>query len=84
LKEEDLENGQPEQRDGRKSWTVMVAEYSALAFLLPACTVVGYIAGALLDRAFGTSFLTIVFLLLGIAGGFVELIRKVSKDPGNI
>jgi hypothetical protein len=34
----------------------------------------------MLDRALGTSFLKVVFLLLGIASGFVQLIRKVLKD----
>ena len=33
---------------------VMVGEYTALAFLLPAATLVGYFIGYLLDRAFYT------------------------------
>ncbi len=61
---------------------VMVGRYSSLAFLLPTSVLVGYAIGWLLDRAFGTSFLYIVFLLIGIAAGFVQLIREVQKDAG--
>ncbi len=63
-----------------KSWIVMIGEYSQLAFVLPAATVVGYGIGYLLDRALGTHFLYIVFLLIGIAAGFLQIIRKVTKD----
>jgi len=59
---------------------VMVAEYTGLAFLLPAATLVGYAIGYLLDRAFHTHFLYIPFLILGIAAGFVQLIRQVLRD----
>jgi len=55
-------------------------EYTSLAFLLPASTFVGYAIGYLLDKAFGTHFLYLVFLLLGIASGFVQLIRRLLRD----
>jgi len=58
----------------------MVGEYTSLAFLLPAATLVGYAIGYLLDRAFHTHFLYMVFLILGIAAGFVQLIRQVTRD----
>ncbi len=66
-----------------KSYWVQVGEYTSLAFLLPAATVVGYGIGYLLDRAFGTSFLRVVFLVLGIAAGFVQLIRQFLRDTKN-
>jgi F0F1-type ATP synthase assembly protein I len=59
---------------------VMVGEYTSLAFMLPATTLVGYGIGYLLDRAFHTHFLYMVFLILGIAAGFVQLIRQVTRD----
>ena len=59
---------------------VMIGEYSQLAFVLPTATIVGYGIGFLLDRALGTHFLYIVFLLIGIAAGFLQIIRKVTKD----
>lgn len=60
-----------------------VGEYTSLAFLLPAATFVGYLIGYLLDKLFGTHFLYIPFLILGIAAGFVQLIRQVSRDTHN-
>lgn len=58
----------------------MIGEYTQLAFVLPAATIVGYGIGYMLDRALGTHFLYIVFLLIGIAAGFLQIIRKVTKD----
>jgi len=58
----------------------MVSEYTALAFLLPASTFVGYVIGYLLDKAFGTRFLYLVFLIIGIISGFVQLIRQLLRD----
>ena len=62
---------------------VMVGEYTSLAFLLPAATFVGYGIGYLLDRLFHTHFLYIPFLLLGIAAGFVQLLRQIMRDTRN-
>jgi F0F1-type ATP synthase assembly protein I len=59
---------------------VTVGRYSTLAFTMPASALVGYVIGYLLDKVFGTSFLYIVFLLIGIAAGFLQLIREVMKD----
>lgn len=64
----------------KKPMMAQVGEYTSLAFLLPASTFVGYAIGYLLDKAFGTHFLYLVFLLLGIASGFVELIRRLLRD----
>ncbi len=56
------------------------AEYSSLALTLPASTLVGYIIGYYLDKAFGTTWLRILFLILGSVGGFVQLIRQIMRD----
>src|SRR5205823_2952101 len=64
----------------KKPLMAMVSEYTALAFVLPVSTMVGYVIGYLLDKAFGTHFLYLVFLLIGIASGFVQLIRQISRD----
>jgi len=47
---------------------------------LPACTFVGYAIGHYLDKAFGTTWLQIVFLILGSVAGFVALIRQIMRD----
>ena len=61
-----------------------LGKYYTIAFLLPACILVGFLIGYFLDKAFGTSVLKIVFLLLGVAAGIIEVIREMSKDdaPG--
>jgi len=64
----------------KRSWMATAAEYSGLAFLLPVATLVGYGIGYALDRLFGTNFLYIVFLVLGILAGFVKVIQQVQKD----
>jgi F0F1-type ATP synthase assembly protein I len=55
-------------------------KYYTLAFLLPVSILVGFGIGYLLDKAFGTGFLKIIFLFLGVAAGIIEVIRELSKD----
>jgi len=64
----------------KKPMMAQVSEYTSLAFLLPASTFVGYAIGYLLDKAFGTHVFYLIFLLLGIVSGFVELIRRLMRD----
>ena len=64
----------------KKSFIVMVGEYTSLGILLPASTFIGYLIGYLLDKAFHTHFLYIPFLILGIAAGFVQLVRLLLRD----
>jgi F0F1-type ATP synthase assembly protein I len=56
------------------------AQYSALALVLPISTFVGYAIGYYLDKALGTTWLQILFLILGSVAGFVSLIRQIMKD----
>ena len=65
--------------NGKNIW-VKAGEYSALGFLLPATTFVGYAIGYLLDKWLGTTWLYLVFLILGIVAGFVQLIRRANAS----
>ncbi len=47
--------------------------------LFPVSIVIGYGMGYYLDKWLGTSFLKIVFLLFGIAAGFVSFFRTISQ-----
>jgi ATP synthase protein I len=47
--------------------------------MFPVSIVIGYGMGYYLDRWLGTSFLKIIFLLLGIAAGFVSFFRTISQ-----
>lgn len=64
----------------QKSLMAMVGEYTGLAFVLPAATFAGYLIGYLLDKLFHTHFLYVVFLILGIVSGFVQVIRQIQRD----
>ena len=55
-------------------------KYYSLALMLPAAILVGFLIGYLLDKAFGTGFLKIIFLFLGVAAGIIEVIRELSQD----
>ena len=72
----------PDNQDpnNKKSPWVQVGRYSQLAFMLPAGTVAGYLIGALLDKWLHKNWISIVGLLLGTAGGLIELIRTVARD----
>jgi len=59
---------------------VQVGKYYGLIFVIPAAALVGLGIGYLLDRLFHTGFLKIVFLLLGVAAGMIDLFRELSKD----
>jgi F0F1-type ATP synthase assembly protein I len=69
----------PEGSQKKNAW-VQMANYAQLAIIFPAATVVGWLIGAGLDRWLHTTWLYIVGLLLGIAAGFVELIRTAMKN----
>ncbi len=59
-----------------------VGKYLGLALLLPISTLVGYAMGYGLDRLFHTKFLAFTFMILGIAAGFIELIKELNQDNG--
>jgi len=59
---------------------VQIARYSELAVIFPAATVVGWLIGVALDRWLNTKWLYLVGLLLGIAAGFIQLIRMVTSS----
>jgi ATP synthase protein I len=50
---------------------------AGLAF--PVSIVIGYAIGYFLDRWLGTTFLKIVFLLFGIAAGFLTFYRTIQE-----
>jgi F0F1-type ATP synthase assembly protein I len=66
--------------DKKKSAWVQFGRYSQIAFMLPAGTVAGYLIGALLDRWLHTAWISVVGLVLGTAGGIIELLRTILRD----
>jgi len=57
--------------------------YTAIATMLPASIFAGYMIGTFLDKWFGTGYLKIVFLLLGVVGGFGQLVRELMRHSGD-
>ena len=51
----------------------------SVGLIFPVSIVIGYGIGYLLDKWLGTSSLKIVFLLFGVAAGFVSFFRMISK-----
>jgi ATP synthase protein I len=64
----------------KDNFLIQAARYSHLALVLPAAVVVGWFVGSALDRWLHTTWLYLLGILLGIAAGFIELIRSVLRD----
>lgn len=75
-----MESQRPESPERKKNVLVQLANYSQLAFIFPAATVVGWLGGVALDHWLHTTWLYLVGLILGIIAGFVELIRLVMSS----
>ena len=65
--------------DNKKSIWVIAGEYSSLGFILPTSVLAGYFIGWWLDKKFGTNYLYLVFLILGIIAGFIQIFRFLKK-----
>jgi F0F1-type ATP synthase assembly protein I len=64
----------------KDSLPVQLGKYYGMIFILPAAVLVGFGIGYALDKVFHTTFLKIVFLLLGVAAGLLDLFRELTKD----
>jgi len=51
----------------------------SVGLIFPVSILIGYAMGYLLDRWLGTHSLKIIFLLFGVAAGFVNFVRMVSQ-----
>jgi F0F1-type ATP synthase assembly protein I len=71
---------QREDSRGKENFWVQAARYSQLAFIFPAALVAGWLVGTALDHWLHTTWLYLAGILLGIAAGFIELIRTVLRD----
>jgi F0F1-type ATP synthase assembly protein I len=63
-----------EPKSEKKSWAE-AEKYIQLGVTLPAATVIGWFLGSLLDGWLGTHWIYLAGLFIGIAAGFVQLIR---------
>jgi ATP synthase protein I len=51
----------------------------SVGMVFPVAIVIGYAMGYFLDKWLGTTWLKIVFLLFGVAAGFVSFFRMISQ-----
>lgn len=51
----------------------------SVGMVFPVSIVIGYVIGYFLDRWLGTTWLKILFLLIGVVAGFVNFVRMVSQ-----
>jgi len=57
-----------------------LGKYLALSLTLPASVAAGYILAAFANRWLHWSFLPVVGILLGMAGGLIQIFREISRD----
>ena len=70
------------ENDKKRNLYRLLAYYSGIIFVLPSSLLVGYFLGYLLDGYLGSSpFLSLTFLFLGAAAGFVQVFRILKKKP---
>lgn len=63
----------------------LIGYYSSLGFILPAATLAGYAVGWAVDRWLGTKpVLSVVFTVLGLVAGFLELFRMIGRAEKDI
>jgi|WetSurMetagenome_2_1015567.scaffolds.fasta_scaffold00030_35 ATP synthase protein I len=67
-------------QDREKSVTRQLFDASCVGVHLVLCTFAGFAIGYGLDELFDVSFLKFVFLFMGIAAGFRELLRVAKKQ----
>ncbi len=70
------------ERKNKNTMMSALARYSGLAFTVPAAVVAGYFIGAWLDGRLGTHALYIAGVVLGAAGGLIQVVRELTRDGG--
>ncbi len=70
-----------QEKQPEKPLFKQLLEASGVGIHLVASTFIGLAVGYGLDKLFGTSpYLTVIFLIIGIIAGFMELIRIAKKQ----
>ncbi len=57
-----------------------LGKYLSLALTLPACVLAGYGIGALVDHWLRSAIFGVVGILLGMAGGLMQIIRELTRE----
>ncbi len=69
--------------DGGTDWKSILRCFSLtgyLGFVMVGSVLAGLLIGWFLDRLFGTDIIfKIIFIIIGVAGGFINVYREISK-----
>lgn len=66
-------------KDNDKGGMYTYGRYLSVGLMLPVASMVGYGFGYEVDKYFGTHYWAMVLMLLGTVGGFIQLIREVTR-----
>jgi ATP synthase protein I len=69
----------PKKPHGALGDLVKAESMIQLAIALPAGCLIGWLAGAAVDKHFHTSWVGIVGILLGAVAGFIQIFRTASR-----
>jgi ATP synthase protein I len=71
--------GEPGRPKGALGSLVKAESFIQLAIALPAGCVIGWLIGEALDKHFHTRWIGVVGILLGAAGGFLQIFLMASR-----
>ena len=78
------ENGSNPQRGKRTSGVtgslIRAERLTQIAFILPCAVLVGWLAGAGLDKWLGQHWIYIAGIIVGCVAGFVQIVRLVNSQ----
>jgi ATP synthase protein I len=69
----------PDKPKGALGDLVTAESMIQLAIALPAGCLIGWLVGEALDKHFHTSWMGVTGILLGAAGGFIQIFRTASR-----
>lgn len=68
---------------GRQSIWYLIGEYSGLVVMMPAAALIGFAIGYALDSWLHTGrVFEIIFVILGVVAGMLELVQVVKRTQG--
>ncbi len=69
----------PSKKVEDKTGMYTFGRYLSVGLMIPVATMVGYGAGYEIDKHMGTHYWAMILMILGTVGGFVQLIREVTR-----
>ena len=74
-----VDENKPAKNEGALGQLVKAESFIQLAIALPAGCVIGWLVGEALDKHFHTHWIGVVGILVGAAGGFIQIFTMASR-----